>query len=536
MTDNGRGESPVEDQLALGTQFRQLLRVVAERWWIPLVFTVVLAAAAYLRASAETPKYQATATMVYAPQDASRALSGNPDFPSLQSAGSASDPTALNTVAKLVGTTLVRQRAVQRIGPISEPVSASIEPSTNLIEVSVVANDPKRAAAVANAWANAVAAARSDANRASLINGIRLVRQQLQAESRPGGDKHARQTLTRQLQTLQVASAVQQSDVHVVQPATVPTSRVSPTPVRDAVIGALAGLLLGILVLTAIEVLDRRLKTVHDAEEAWGAPLLASLPPSAPSMVGPEIADRATAEAFRHLQANLTFVGAAREARVVAVTSPVKAEGKTTTALGLAVTLASAGRPTILLDCDLRRRTVSSRLELGDVVGVSSLLAGVSETDDARHSVPVAVGKAQAASNGQRRTLDVIGSGPIPPNPFELFSSARLRALLDELRGRYDYVVLDCPPLLPVSDTVPIVAAVDGVLVAELLYVSRSDNAQRARAMIGRAGGIVLGLVIGAAKRAYDSGYGYGYGYGYGAEAEPEEHPAPEPAQPASLS
>ena len=508
-----------------GAQLRRTLRVLRERWWILLVFVALLAAGAYLRASREPKVYQATATLLYAPSNASQALTGNPDFPGLNSASTTADPTTFQTIVDLVDSRAVRRHAAALVGPIpaSQSVQASIEQGSNLILLTADAGTGRRAAAVANAWARAVSEVRAGSKRAGVFSAIALVRQKLRQGSNAGSDQVPARVLRRQLQQLQVLAALQQSDVQVAQAATAPSTPASPTPVKDAAIGGLAGLLLAIFILALVEVLDRRMKTVPDAERAWGAPLLGSLPPGAPQHVDMELKHNPTREALQYLQANLTFIGATRTARVIAVTSPLKAEGKTTTALGLAVTLAASGRSTALLDCDFRRRTITEKLEIGSG-GISNVLAGTTDIPNVIMEVPVSLGP-DAATNGARRTLDVVGAGPTPPNVLELLSGERFRRLIEELRHTHDYVVVDCAPLLPISDTLPIVAAVDGVLITELLYTSRFDSARRARMLIESAGGRILGLVIGATKkRAYDAGYGYGYGYGsnygYGSSAK----------------
>jgi succinoglycan biosynthesis transport protein ExoP len=488
-----------------GAQLREIIRVLALRGWIVLLFVLAVGGAALAWALIQTDKYRATAVLVYDPGNAGRALTGSEDFPVL-SAAPAEPATALKTITSLVRTAPVRRRAEQDAGPISEEVTASSTPDTNIIELTAEAGSAERAALVANVWSDALARARSDANQAGLREGISLIEREL-ATTR---DPRARKRLERQLQTLRVSAALQQSDVRVAERASEPTSSFSPKLPRDVAIGAIAGALLGLLFVAGAELLDRRIKSPADAEETWEAPVLAQIPPSAPEATSNGAPDRAAMEAFRYLQANLAFLAAAKEVRVIAVTSPLQEEGKTTVARGLAESLAAAGLDVALLDCDFRHPQLTEALDVGES-GLSNLLAGSASLQDLVREVPL--DGYQARANGSARLFRVIGAGPSPPNPYELFSSEAMRETLRTLASQHDYVILDCAPLLPVSDSVPIIAAVDGVIVAQRLNLSKADAAYRAREVIERTNGRLLGLALAVPRRLYEKSGGYGYGY-----------------------
>jgi len=347
---------------------------------------------------------------------------------------------------------------------------------------------------------------------------------------------------------LRLATALQQSDARVAQTADVPSSRVSPNPVRDALLGALLGLILGTLVVMVIEVLDRRIKTLEDIEQALNVPLLATVPPVNLDALARGPVQPAVAESLQTLQLNLTFAGVDRDVRVIVVVSAEAAEGKTVTALGLAMTLAAMRRRVLLIDADFRNPSLSRTLGLTRERGLSNILADTKEfLPDLVTRFKVASGqlldeesttnrgRAPAASNGAGPTLEVLGSGPSPPNPGEVLSGRRFKGLLAIQRGRYDYIILDSAPLLPVSDTLPLLKLADGALIAARLYRTRSDRVRRMATLLARAGGFPLGVAVGVPRRAF--GYGYGYGYGYGAtygSAPEDADDEPAPATPAA--
>jgi len=201
------------------------------------------------------------------------------------------------------------------------------------------------------------------------------------------------------------------------------------------------------------------------------------------------------AEAYRMLRTNLQFAGVNGELQVLMVTSADSGEGKTTTACNLAAVMAQAGRRVLLLDADLRRPSVHHSFGLSNRTGLSSLLIREVEVVDA----------VQEALVG----LDVIPSGPVPPNPAEMLGSVRMQELLIELKGRYEVVIVDTPPLLPVTDAQVLAAAADGVLLVLRSGRVHRDHARRAKTLLEQAGANVVGAVLngqrqrGARYRSY---------------------------------
>ncbi|UOY00219.1 polysaccharide biosynthesis tyrosine autokinase [Blastococcus sp. PRF04-17] len=280
----------------------------------------------------------------------------------------------------------------------------------------------------------------------------------------------------------------------------------TPRTERNVLLGGILGVLVGAATAVARTRIDR---TVKDPDEA------ASL--AATSLIGTVIRDdelasrhvleRATggraAEDYRQLRTNLQFLNVDDPPKVIMITSAMPTEGKTTTAIHLALALAEAGRKVTLLDADLRRPRVSNYLGMVGGVGLTNVLAGVAGTADVMQPY---------GETG----LTVIGAGPTPPNPSELLASQHMSTLLDELRATNEYVLIDAPPLLPVADSTGLAVMVDGVLLSVRYGSSRKDQLQQAAATLKRVGARTLGLILNIVppRAGITSAYGYGYTYG----------------------
>jgi receptor protein-tyrosine kinase len=211
-----------------------------------------------------------------------------------------------------------------------------------------------------------------------------------------------------------------------------------------------------------------------------------------------------TAEDYRQLRNNLRFIDVDDPPKVIMVSSALPAEGKTTLTINLALALADGGERVIVVEADLRRPKVTEYLGLVGGVGLTNVLAGTADIDEVVQVY---------GSHG----MSVLAAGPQPPNPGELLASSHMRALLEKLRGEFDFVLVDAPPLLPVADASGLVPHVDGALLTVRYGTPRTDQLRQATATTQRAGGRVLGVVMNIVppKSGVAAAYGYGYGYGY---------------------
>lgn len=289
----------------------------------------------------------------------------------------------------------------------------------------------------------------------------------------------------------------------VVRPPTTPDSPVSPRPLRNILLGGVLGLLLGLAAALVRETLDKTVKTQDDVKAVTDTPILGSIaydPDAAKRPLIVEVDPRSPrAEAFRVLRTNLQFVDAAAHPRTIVVTSSLAGEGKSTMAANLALTMAQAGSRVCLIEADLRRPKVLEYMGLEGGVGLTDALIGRTDVID--------VIQPYGGTN-----LWVLGAGPIPPNPSELLGSTAMRSLLGHLSSRFDYVVIDAPPALPVTDAVVISKLVDGAIVVAGSGIVERDQLALTLESLESVNGHVLGIVLNRVPVKHSQQYcGYAY-------------------------
>ncbi|MBC7639065.1 MAG: polysaccharide biosynthesis tyrosine autokinase [Rhodoferax sp.] len=293
----------------------------------------------------------------------------------------------------------------------------------------------------------------------------------------------------------------------IVDNAAITRDPVSPNKTRNLGLGLVLGLLVGVGAAVLRDLLDTTMRTAEDVAGVTSAPILGHInnDSAAVRKSQAEALAEATpwAEAFRVLRTNMQYVEVDQEHRVFVVSSSLPAEGKSTATVNLAVTLAMAGESVCLVECDLRRPTMASRLSLDDAVGTTSVLIGKITLDD-------------ALQNYGDTSLKVLACGQRPPNPSELLQSRAMAELIADLRERFDIVLIDSPPLLPVTDAALLSAQADGMLVVVRHGKTTRDqlthSLERVEAVGAKCVGVVVNLVP---SKKSGRGYGYGYGYGY---------------------
>jgi non-specific protein-tyrosine kinase len=287
----------------------------------------------------------------------------------------------------------------------------------------------------------------------------------------------------------------------------VPVSPSSPNHPVDLGLGLFLGLFLGVGLAFFRTRADARLHERLELEQVVGAPVLAVVPKdiewthrSAPRLVTVQDPRAPTAEAFRTLRPTLLVSAAQQNVRVIIVASPTAGEGKTTTAANLGVVMAQADRRTMILSADLRKPRVHEFFGLPNERGLSDVLAG-------------RLGAMDALRRSGVENLWLMPSGPIPAQPAEQLQSMAMKELLAEQRGLVDFILLDCPPILAVADTLGLAAYADGVLLVANAGSTTIDAAEQARERLHQVGAKVLGCVLNDLDLSTTSSY-YGYGYG----------------------
>ncbi len=330
-----------------------------------------------------------------------------------------------------------------------------------------------------------------------------------------------------------ISAGLRSSNIHIVDPAMIPSYPARPAKARNIALAFLVGLIGGIGLALLREYLDNTVKTPDDVETLARLPSLAVVPAFGDGatasrrsgllrgastngnekrieLVAQHLPKSQVSEAFRALRTALLLSQPDRPPQVILVTSALPREGKTTAAANLAVTLAQLGDKTVIVDADLRKPGITRLLNLGTgkYAGLSSYLAGVSTLDLVTVPHP-------AIPN-----LAAIPTGPLPPNPADLLSSHRLTDAIAELRTKYKFIVIDSPPIMAATDAVILSVQVDGVLLVVRSGETPKEAFTRTRDLLTSVKSHLLGVVLNAVDASapdyYYSYRYYPYSYGYG--------------------
>jgi capsular exopolysaccharide synthesis family protein len=332
----------------------------------------------------------------------------------------------------------------------------------------------------------------------NVVSGLIYQRDQLLSQQSPLRDR---------LSQLQVNGGIQPSDDQILTIGRIPVSKLRPHPVTTGIAGGVLGLLVGIGVVVLLESLDDLIRTREDVERVvTNVPVLGVLPvipgwrkPGEPYLVTLDDPASGFAEAFRTLRTSLQFVGSRRAPRVWQVVSPNPEEGKTSAVCNLAVVMAQAGQRVALVDCDLRRPRAPQFFGLQNQPGFTSVFLGETTLASAFQTVP------------GLPTLSVLASGPLPSNPADILSSTKTSGILTDLRRQFDVVLVDCPPVLPVTDPIVLSTWVDATVLLANAETTRRGDLREAVERLRQADATVVGIVLNRVKleRTYEYRYGY---------------------------
>lgn len=491
-------------------ELRDYLGVIRRRKLTLLGAVVVVLAGAVVASLVQTPVYAATAEVLLQPRSTESLF--NP------ATGQRVDPVrALQTEIRVLESQPVKTAVRQKLGYAAE-VSATPAGQTDVILVRAEDPDPGRAADVANAYAREYI----DFRRRQAVDDLLAaagevqtkiddLQRQADAAAPPARDALVQQQalFKNKLDQLQVDSTLKTGGAQLVTPAEAPTSPVRPKPLRNAVLALVLGSFFGLGLVFLMEYLDDSIKTKDDLERAApGLPVLSLVPAvtawktrEEPRVVTLSDSASPAAEAYRTLRTAIQFLGVDRPVQSVQVTSPGAQEGKTTTLANLGVAFARAGQPTAIVCTDLRRPRVHEFFGLSNAVGLTSVLLG---------EVPLA--RALQPVPGADR-LRLLASGPLPPNPSELLQAMRTAEVLDALMQEGYLLLVDSPPVLPVSDALVVSGRVQGTLVVCSAGTTSRKELARTLELLSQVDAPVIGAVLNGVKA--EDGYGYAYGYGY---------------------
>ena len=493
--------------------FRTYLHILRQRkWWVGAITMLGLAASLAFSLTAHK-QYSATAQLLVQPTINASGLGGVQQQPVT--------PTDVATELQLVTSASVQQAVRNRLKS-TPAVSASEVGQTDVMAITATSRTPSQASLIANLYATAFVQYRQAVASRSLATAEAQLRSQISSIGQQVSSFRGNTTspeaaallnqaavLKEQLAQMQVSGSVDTGDVVLVTPAQTPVSPSSPKPVQDALLGLAAGLALGLGAAFLRDSFDDRLTSKEATEHAGGAPVLAMTPlvPSwrrqNPLVVTVTEPTSPAAESYRSLRTSLKFARQEQQLRSLVVTSPGVSEGKTATLANLGVVFAQAGERVVLVSCDLRRPRIGEFFGLDEQAGLTGVLLDQRTLEETVLPVP-----------GFER-LSLLPAGPVPPNPAELLDSARARDIFTRLRDQYDLVLIDSPPVLPVTDAAILSRHADATLMLAAAGQTRRSDLHRAVEKLDQVGATILGTVLNKVTRQTGRYYGYGYGYTY---------------------
>jgi non-specific protein-tyrosine kinase len=422
---------------------------------------------------------------------------------------------------------------VFRSVPNAPPVNVAQIGTTNVVDVSVQSTQPSLAQSAANAYANGyihiqqVQAVQSLDNASQIVQShIDSVQTQINgvtAKIASASAKTDTVALQSQLTSLQTELVSLNGDLsnyqftaseatgggQVLSQAKRPIKPVAPKPVEYGIAAGFIGLILGVGLALLLEFIDERIRSREDLERViHDVPVLGLIPhiddwrdTHANFLVSRSAPKSPSAESYRSVRTSIQFLRLDQSIRTMQFTSPSAADGKTTTLANLAVTMTQAGQKVVVVCCDLRRPRIHEFFGLSNSVGFTSVLLGEATLSEAVQEVPGMDG------------LRLLASGGIPPNPSELLSSTRAAETLSMLADSADLVLIDSPPILPVTDAAVLASRVDGLVLVTSVGLSTRHQVARSLEVLRRVEAPLLGVVLNRASETDSYSY-YRYSYG----------------------
>ena len=311
-----------------------------------------------------------------------------------------------------------------------------------------------------------------------------------------------------------------ESTVEITDDADRPLKAIRPNVPLNITLGVVVGLILGVGLAFFIEYLDTSVKTIDDVERALGAAVLGVIPQNVGSLLD-EGDESPHAEAYRVLRTNILFAGRKDESQTTfSVVSGGAGEGKTTTMFNLAVVFAQMGDRILIVDSDLRRPSMHRYLKVSNNIGLTNYLLGQATIDEVIQTTEIP-------------SLHFIPSGKLPSSSMGILSSAKMKEFVAEMKSRYDYVFLDAPPIMGVSDATVLASMVDMCVLVVQYRKYPQMMTQRAKEMVTKVGGELVGVVLNNINISQDSYYYYysGYYYDYYYKSREKEESAEDDAR-----
>ena len=520
-------------------QLRQYWQVLWRRKWIILQAVVVVFVGTMIFTYRQAPVYQASSKVLVNPPPYFYPSTVTGQIMSSQGLPYSRDlPYYINYLENyrvwLMSATIMDKimERVNSLYPKSKEIPFSMQASvireTSIFNIGIEASDPELCKVAANATAQVLV----EENQRMFISGLEraseMMERQIQApleeldRFRSGSESPGKETGAPRGEEpeSQIWQASQLNNVRIMDYAKTPGYPIKPRKRQNAMLGLLMGLLLGGGLVFLIEYLDTSLRTIEDVEKHLPWPVLGIIPrfeqaferKISHSDIQPVVRKHpksVPAEAYRTLKTNIQLADLDRPPRSIAITSAGPLEGKSTTAVNLAVALAQKGSKVLLVDADLRKSVIHKILHLDNSTGLADLITN--------HAQPEAVIKEFHSVDN----LWVLTSGSVPSDSSDLLGSTQMRSLVEQLTKEYNYVVFDTPPLMSVSDAAVLASQVDAILMVIRPGKLRREVARRTKELLDRVGTPVLGCVLNGVEPR-DGSYYYYYSSYAGAEGKDE--------------
>lgn len=449
-------------------ELRDFLLILRKSWILVFSTALLLLGASAGWTLVKTPQFEATAQLFVSVRTG-EASAGD------LTQGSNFARQAVTSYVAVVNSAIVMDRVVSELDipvtseELAEQVSAESPVNTVLIDIRAIDPDPQKAALIANT---------TSAVFSDVISN--------QLEGSPD-------------------DATTRVQVDVIQPARIPETPVSPNVLRNLALGCLVGLSLGVGLAVLRSVLDTRIRSKDDIAKITDLPIIGNIAKDPDIEKRPLIALKdprnPLVESYRALRTNLRYLDVENDAKSIVITSAGPSEGKSTTAANLAIVMADSGARVVLIDADLRKPRVSKLLGIEGGIGLSDLLIGRASFED-------------ALQQWGRKQLFVLPSGRIPPNPSELLGSSAMGKVLETLTAHFDYIIIDSPPVLAVTDAAILSTRTGGALVVSAAGKSRKAELANAFEALEAVDGKVLGVVATMVPTKGPNAYSYGaYSY-----------------------
>jgi polysaccharide biosynthesis transport protein len=501
-------------------ELRQYWAILVRWWWLFVLCAVLGGGAAYLVSINMQPTFEASTLLL---------VGGSVDLVNPSTGEIQTSQRLAQTYAELLKTRPILEATQQNLGLRHKPkVTVSLLRNTELMRITVADTIPSRAAATANELANQLIR-RSPSDPEGREQGYRefvhaqlddleaeisLLGEALLAEQEAGNTERVlrlqQELTTRRASYSEMLNYLKSSSVNyirVIEDAIPPTTPTSPKVLQNTMLAAVVGLMLAGGAAFLIEYLDDSVKGQTDIEVILDLPTLGMVAElddttngNMPAKLALNHPFSSFVEGFRMLRTRLRYSLDSTEPRVFLVTSVGPGEGKSTTVSNLSVVTAQAGLKTLAIDADLRRPMLHKIFEVENESGLSTYIVGEAASPDA------------VIQPTQTDGLWLMPSGIIPPNPAELLNSPRMTGMLDQLRERFDVILIDSPPLLGVADASILASLVSGTILVAEVGRTRLDMCQQAAAQIERVNGKLLGVVL---NRLNTRRGGYYYHYNY---------------------